>query len=104
MIPLNPDQMDMLKWLSIADDLTIRSRDDERSAQLLQFAGLAYFRPCRVPRSSIRGYASITAAGVDYLINSTAPMQIGMDFATGKDLCVVQTFVDGVLVSEKEHG
>lgn len=76
---IDAGQMDMLKWLSISDELTIRSRDDERAAQFLQFAGLAHFRPDRMPRSSIRGYASITAAGVDYLINSTAPMQIDGD-------------------------
>lgn len=69
---IGADQIGMLELLSIADDLSIRSKSDETAAQALAAAGLAHFAPLRHPRSTIRGTASITQAGIDYLANLAA--------------------------------
>jgi len=106
MIALDDAQIDLLKWLSIADDVSIRSKADEKAAQALAAAGLAHFTAMRFPNSTIRGKASITQAGIDCVLAQSRPVVVGIDMASGPDTTVKYSVGENgeITVMEVSHG
>lgn len=61
---LSLDELDFLRTLASVDAMDVHSRSNAVAAAGLSAKGLAHWLERRTPGSTIRGHASITAAGL----------------------------------------